>query len=74
MLARLRELVPDLEADGYAYAPPAIRGGAPTRLAYTVLSPTEDTEVVPELRTVRDTCSRVTGSVLIQNTFAEWPR
>ncbi|PTM46620.1 hypothetical protein, partial [Phreatobacter oligotrophus] len=43
MLARLRELVPDLEAEGYAYAPPAIAGGAPTRLAYAVLSPIEGT-------------------------------
>jgi len=39
MLARLRELVPDLEAEGYAYAPPAVRGGAPTRLAYAVIEP-----------------------------------
>ncbi|PTM49917.1 dolichyl-phosphate-mannose-protein mannosyltransferase [Phreatobacter oligotrophus] len=39
MLARLRELIPDLEADGYAYASPAMRGSEPTRLAYAVIEP-----------------------------------
>lgn len=39
MLARLRDLVPDLEAEGYAFAPPAVRGGVPSRLAYAVIEP-----------------------------------
>ncbi len=38
-LERLRRLVPNLDAEGYAYAPPAVAGASPTRLAYAVIPP-----------------------------------
>lgn len=48
-LQRLRKLVPSLEAEGYVYAPAAVAGATPMRLAYAIIPPREPDMAAAEL-------------------------